>query len=328
MKIGIVGAGQIVSEFHLRILTRLKGVSVVWLCDVDKSRALKLANDYSIPEVYDSVVECSEVDAIVVAVPVGRRRDVMGTAAARGWHAFCEKPFAVSLEEHERYLESARHRNVRLGVGYMRRFYHSTQTASNILTTGLLGNVLKVLASDCSELHRTGRSGRWYLEDPKQSGGGILHETGSHLIDQLFTVLKAEKVSIERCVQKRIAGLELETFARGSVEAFGNRFPLCFAVSRLISRFTGIQIDCERGSVLLGLSPGSEVIVTPARGLALSFRCPSAEEATVINAYERQFESFFDCVRRGDTEVSDFDTGLQTTQFIDSCTQHALEKSL
>ena len=108
LRIGVLGAGRVARDLHLPVLFNIPDVSIAWLCDKNEPRARQLAKQYKIPLVFSEIEKCSNVDIVLVAIPVGYRPPVMKYIFQRGWHAFCEKPFALTVAEHALYLTEAR----------------------------------------------------------------------------------------------------------------------------------------------------------------------------------------------------------------------------
>ena len=83
----------------------------------------------------------------------------------KGWHAFCEKPFAISLAEYDNYLSTARENKVQTGVGFIRRYGPATLMAKQIVQGDYFGPILEVWANEGSKSKRTGQEADWYLSD-------------------------------------------------------------------------------------------------------------------------------------------------------------------
>ena len=49
VRVGLLGAGNVVESIHLPVLASLDGVTVAWVCDTDTARARALASTYSLP---------------------------------------------------------------------------------------------------------------------------------------------------------------------------------------------------------------------------------------------------------------------------------------
>jgi myo-inositol 2-dehydrogenase/D-chiro-inositol 1-dehydrogenase len=125
-KVGIVGAGMVTSGSHLPVLVNMPDVKVAWICDRSLDTARAVARSYKIANAYSEISRCPDVDVVLVAVPVGARQSVVPEVLSRGWHTFCEKPFAMTLAEHERYLTDAARFGVQIGAAHIRRYAKHT----------------------------------------------------------------------------------------------------------------------------------------------------------------------------------------------------------
>lgn len=323
IRIGIVGCGEIVEQFHLPILRKLDAYRIAWLCDRQTERANRVARRFGVAQAYTALEECPDVDCVLVATPVGSRRSIMETVFRRGWHAFCEKPFAVNMQDHRWMLESAAQHKLVLAGGYMRRHYWSTQTAASLL--GLLHSrgSLKITASDCQRLKRSFHGGNWYLTDPKAGSGGFLMETGSHLVDQMLTVLDAREVCIEKVTQTRIGHIDYETLASGTITA-ANQCKITFrlALSRLHDWWSGLAISFADNRFEIALAPGSPIVIVAGADVQRTVLPPPNQSTfELLGAYTAQFQQFSVRVRTRDVAANSFSTGLLTTQFIAECYQ-------
>jgi len=320
VRLGLIGAGNVVETYHLPALSGLSDLRISWIYDKDVRRAELLADAADIARPIRSLEEAPDVDLVLVAVPVGARRAVLTPVFARGWHAFCEKPFAATLRDHEEFVAAARKRGIRLGVGLVRRQYTSTQTARKLLEAGLLGPIEEVLAGEGSRVRRTGKSSDWYQASAQESGGGVLFETGSHLIDQVFTVCGVESFRIERCRQRVWEGLEFETSVGGRLDlGHGQDVPFAFVVTRLHDTYNGIVVHCRNGQVRLGLAPDATVEIRDRDGNAVGgIPARLTGSRSLFGALQAEWQEFAAACARS-SDFSDWDTGLLTTGFIDEC---------
>jgi len=311
LRLGIIGAGGVVAGFHMPVLAALDRVCVTWVADLDHERATELARRFGVTETVSDISAASHVDAVLVATPVGARVAVIEKVAARAWHAFCEKPFAANAADHERMLTTLRKAGCHVGVGLVRRFYPSTKTARRVVTSELLGPVEAVFAGEGIRARKFGRS-EWFQGDPKASGGGVFAETGTHLVDQVFTVLDVDSVDLRQCKQERVNGLEMDTRLTATL-TLRNRatVPLTLGVSRLKDIYNGIVVRCKNGEVRLPLDPEASVEMVDRNGGRIgSF--PGAAKPGIYTAIRDEWVDFLD----GCKEPSLVDTGLMTTRFV------------
>jgi predicted dehydrogenase len=169
-------------------------------------------------QIFSRVDDCTDVDAVLVATPVGTRRGILEKTTERGWHAFCEKPFATSTSEHREILKGADLNGLKLGAGHMRRFVWAVEQASKMLSRKVLGSLIEVVASDSAHLGRTGVDLTSYRNSAKASGGGVLIETGSHVLDEVMFVSGAKRARVEACAQQMWNEYEIETIASGYID--------------------------------------------------------------------------------------------------------------
>lgn len=312
VRLGIVGAGGVVAGFHLPVLAALDGVSLDWIFDVDEARARELQRRFGLRAVPTRLEDASDVDVVLVATPVGARVEIVDLVAKRRWHAFCEKPFASTLEEHERMLAAIEGAGRLAGVGLVRRFYTSTKMARDLVASKILGRVEAVLAGEGVRARKFGR-GEWFQSDPRASGGGVFAETGTHLVDQVLTVTGAQRIELRQCRQERIGGLEMETRLVGALTLPSGEVPLTMGVSRLNDLYNGIVVRCENGEIRLALAPEAGVDLVDRIGRTIG-TLPGAAKPGIFGAIRAEWLDFFERCRGPSATMPD--TGLATTRFI------------
>ena len=331
-RIGIFGAGGVVRDWHLPVLGSVSEWNIVWVCDICE-KAAQSAGDTFAPnaKAYRNIDQCTDVDAVLVAVPVGYRDDLLFKMFDRKWNVFCEKPFAINLKMHESLLRAAETANVQIGVGFMRRYYRPTLTARSVLRSGVLGELKSVIASQGTKMIRTGRSGGWYQANRKASGGGCLMETGTHLVDQVFTILEIEDFTLTEVYQDFYQELDVDTKInariRGATTGDVN-FSLRLSTTRDI--FHGISLHFERSILKVGVLPTTLTTVSSLDGknlIEVNFNEGAilAPQAFYLewSDFIRQCQSDGLYRSRGSAEKS-----LLTTKFIDECYLASQEKGL
>ncbi len=314
----MIGAGAVVRDYHLPVLQADPSIEVAWVVDKDLDAARALASDLGAGAASESFDDAQPVDAVLVAVPVGARQAVVPAVIEMGWHALCEKPFALTVEQHRAFVEEAGRHGVHLGVGLMRRFYASTQVARLLIAEGAFGPVEEVVAGAGTILRRTGR-GTDYYRGSSAASGGELSETGSHLIDQVFSACGAEGYGIDVCRQAHRGELEVETSVRGTLKLRDGSEPaLSLVVSRIRDSWSGILIRCASGELRMGLMPDDQVVLYSRKGVRLASFGADGRPQDVLEAIGAQWTHFLGAT--GAPQASpEADTGLLTTSFIEEC---------
>lgn len=121
---------------HLRAFADVPGVTLAGLHSRTLSRAQKLADEFKIPQVFESVAELyarTEADLVVVAVPELAMNSVSQACFQFPWTVLLEKPAGYNLQDAEEIYRAAQAQNRRVLVGLNRRFYASTRTAQSEL---------------------------------------------------------------------------------------------------------------------------------------------------------------------------------------------------
>jgi predicted dehydrogenase/nucleoside-diphosphate-sugar epimerase len=191
----LIGCGAVARERYLPAFPDAEGCRLVAVVDVDSARAQAAAADYSeagIPSVRaaTSVADViEEIDAAVVAVPHTAHLEVAEQLLGAGKHILVEKPVATSVEDCDR-LAAATPSGVLLAVSTVRRFFPSSIWMKELLAKGTLGEIKRARWEE-------GGAYAWPLATPSMfrreiSGGGVLIDTGPHILDLLLWWLGPE----------------------------------------------------------------------------------------------------------------------------------------
>jgi predicted dehydrogenase len=318
VRVGVVGAGAVSFGSHLPVLVNMPDVRVAWICDRAQKAAQAAARSYRIPETYTDIAQCSDVDVVLVATPVGSRPEIVPQVLARGWHAFCEKPFAVTLEEHDTYIERAKSAGVQIGIGQVRRYASPTATARKLLQRRFLGPIQRVVAAEGARVRATGRGTGWHMTDPA-AGGGILMETGSHLIDQVLYILDAKEAQLREASHTRHLGLELAScVVANAMTTRGESVECRMELSMLRDLCNGIFIEFPTYVMKVGLFFEDRVSLISREGATL---CEFVTPDGVNNAttgFAAEWRDFLAQCKSGVPSAVDAASVRQTTALIES----------
>ena len=319
MRVGVIGAGAVTSGSHLPVLANLPGVSVEWICDTSATTAAAVARSYEIGRSFDQLSHCPDVDVVLVATPVGARRAVVPEALARGWHVFAEKPFALTVDEHDFYITEALRHGVQIGVGQVRRYAQPTATARRLLQRQFFGAVLGVGASEGTRVRATGRGTGWHMTDPA-AGGGVLMETGSHLVDQVLYLLDAKSVALREASQRRHLGLELaSSLVADASTANGETVECCFELSMLDDLCNGVFIEFPNYVLKVGLffEDGLSLVARDGTTLCEISMSDGVDDPT--KGFVAEWRDFLEQCRGGEPSTIDAATVRHTTALIAAC---------
>jgi predicted dehydrogenase len=184
LRVGIVGAGAIAQIAHMPILRKLKGATVVAICDNDGAKARALASRFGIGGCYtdiEELLEFGKVDAVVICTPNHLHEPHVLSALAAGAHVLVERPLALTSAGVARVLKAAeRHRRTLL-VAMNFRYRTDVQAVQGFLAGGELGEVEAIRTG--WTVYRAARQQLGWRSRQAESGGGVMVDLGLPMVD-------------------------------------------------------------------------------------------------------------------------------------------------
>ena len=132
---------------------------------------------------YSDLVNCKNVDLVVVGLPNKMHADASIEALAAGKHVVCEKPMATSLKDADRMIRAAKKAKGILTIFQNRRYVSDFMKVTEIIDSGQLGRVTHIRLS-ANSFNR-----RWDWQTLRKNGGGNLNNTGPHFVDMALQFL-------------------------------------------------------------------------------------------------------------------------------------------
>lgn len=176
----LIGAGR-AGMIHARnFASRVPYAKVTAIADTVEEMAEAAAGELKVGYYttdYREALKRRDVDAVVVVTPTKYHINVVLDAARAGKHIFCEKPMAMNKEECEEMIQAANENNVKLQIGFMRRFDENFRRAKRLIDEGEIGEVVTVK----SLTHGPSTPREWMYDIEKSNGP--LAEVNSHDID-------------------------------------------------------------------------------------------------------------------------------------------------
>lgn len=122
LRIGVIGAGSM-GRNHVRILSaEKKNCEFVGFFDADGNRAGEVARQFSVRAFPSMEALMGEADAVTIAAPSSKHKDIALEAARRGLHALVEKPLALTVGDAEAIDHAFSAAGRVLMVGHVERY--------------------------------------------------------------------------------------------------------------------------------------------------------------------------------------------------------------
>ena len=182
VRIAVVGTGAIAQLTHIPVLSKLRGASLVALCDNDAAKARALADRFGVPDVFsdfEELLDSDELDAVVITTPNHLHEPHVLSALRAKLHVLCERPLSLTARGVERCITAANKVDRRLVVGTNLRFRTDVQALDQFLRNGELGQLTSIRAGSLSV--KRGVDG--WRNRRAESGGGVFLEQGFPLLD-------------------------------------------------------------------------------------------------------------------------------------------------
>jgi 1,5-anhydro-D-fructose reductase (1,5-anhydro-D-mannitol-forming) len=193
---GIIGCGDVCEVKSGPALYKARGSALSIVMRRDAGRAADFARRHGVPRFStdaDAVITDPEVDIVYVATPPGEHEAYALRVARAGKPCYVEKPMARSSAECQRMIEAFEAAGQPLFVAYYRRALPRFTKVEEVLTSGVLGDVLAVShvfqgrakePPPAGGPQAGGPQAGW-RESVPEAGGGLFVDLASHVVDLL-----------------------------------------------------------------------------------------------------------------------------------------------
>jgi predicted dehydrogenase len=299
VRVGVLGTGVIVRDYHLLTLQNHPKAEVVAAGNLHAESLQRLVQQFGIPKAYTDLAAMAadpEIDAVVIGLPNYLHAPVTIQMLEAGKDVLCEKPMATTVAEAEQMLEAAQRTGRKLMIAHMWRFDREILWLRDLVASGKLGRVFKAKAH-AIWLYEGPPLDRWFVQR-RYAGGGALADMGIHSIDTLRYVLGgARPTKVFATVGTHFQEIELEDTATLILEFEGGIVGLIEAgwyhlYADGLEGYT--QVYGTRGyaralpSELHSYVAGVWSVTQP--------RMPPRKQQCDMPMYQAQMDSFLDCI--------------------------------
>ena len=186
----VVGTGM-AGEWHVRIVPKIPGSSLLAVCDVRPQHAQSILEKHKlsgIPVFNDlgqMLRQIKDIDIVHICTPSGEHMDPAIVAMRAGKYVITEKPMEIQLDRIERMVQVAEQNKVRIAGIFQNRWNPANRALREASAEGRFG---RIAWAGCftpwyrkDEYYRDGGwRGTWKLD-----GGGAIMNQSVHAIDLL-----------------------------------------------------------------------------------------------------------------------------------------------
>ncbi len=132
LRTAVIGVGYL-GRFHAQKYAQLPESELIAVVDANAEAAQRVGGELGVPALSDFRELLGRVDAVSLAVPTPLHHAIGRALLDQGVHVLIEKPIAVTLEEAQDLVDTARARGCTLQVGHLERFNPAIEAAVNRL---------------------------------------------------------------------------------------------------------------------------------------------------------------------------------------------------
>ncbi len=222
MRFGLIGCGRVAPR-HTQSIRELSETQLIAVADVIESRAQRFARDTGadVYTDYRQLIERRDIDIVNICTPSGLHAQMAIDALQAGKHVIVEKPMALSLEDADRMIDTARLTGRQLCVVLQNRYNPPMQDLRRVIDEGRLG---KLLLSNATvrwyrpqEYYEDGWHGTWAMD-----GGALMNQCIHHIDALQWLMGRVESVlaytaTLAHQMEAEDAGVALLRFTSGAL---------------------------------------------------------------------------------------------------------------
>jgi predicted dehydrogenase len=307
--IGLVGAGKHGERYLRHAAEDVPELRVALVCrrDAEAGHAQAARTGARFVADFRELVVSPEIEAVIAAAPPTLNLEIARLAAGAGKALLIEKPLAANLAEAAEICRVAE--RVPAMVAQTLRFNSVVRAVRAALER--VGPIHQIHLSQRFQPSRLA-----WLDDPRESGGGIILHTGVHGFD-LLRFFTGSEASAVFAVARRVGTRRTEDNFSALVAFDGVPLTATVSASRsTASRSGAIEISGERGQIYADHVLGHAAMVSGAQ------RTPLAVEPEAPSVRET-LRAFAKALRSGSPIPIPLGEGLRAMAMVDACYRSA-----
>jgi myo-inositol 2-dehydrogenase / D-chiro-inositol 1-dehydrogenase len=153
IRFGVIGAGRIGKLHAENLATRIPGVVVSSIADINLAAAQDTAARLHISKAtpdYREILADPTIESVAICSSTDVHAQMVVEAAQAGKHIFCEKPIDHTLAKIDAALQAVEKAGVKLQIGFNRRFDPNFRKVYRVISEGKIGepHILRITSRD------------------------------------------------------------------------------------------------------------------------------------------------------------------------------------
>lgn len=193
VRIGILGCANIAKKYAINAFKSINNAELICIASRSKEKAENTAKEYGIPSAisYNKLINCEDIDAIYIPLPIGLHEKWIKKAAIAGKHIICEKSLSYSYASVKRILNICNSNNIVLYENFMCDFHPQHKKVLSTIADGQIGR--PIIFRGYFGFPPLNKSNFRYN---KFLGGGSLNDAGSYPTFMARKIFGLEPVAV------------------------------------------------------------------------------------------------------------------------------------
>ena len=209
IKTVVVGYGRAGKMFHCYLIKLTPGLELYGVVSGSPEKAEMITREQGcrVFVTLDDALNDENVELICIVTPNSTHAEIAIKAMKAGKNVVTDKVMALTIDDCDRMIATAKENNVMLSVFQNRRLDGDFITIQKMIADGKFGDVVWAEMA----WQTFGIWGGW--RGQREMGGGKLLDLGAHLIDQMCLIFPADIKSVYCRMQYDIPGYNIESEA-------------------------------------------------------------------------------------------------------------------
>ncbi len=261
IRVGMIGTGKM-AHYHLTEMLGRPDTVVPAVCEpspaaYERIKATFLAAGAPVPpnepdwrRFLDAHGRAGTLDAVVIITPHVLHFEQATAALKAGLDVLLEKPMVLDATQAMELIRTRDRTGRLLVVAFQGSLSPNVRAAARMIRSGELGAVLNVDAVAWQDW-QTHAAGTW-RQDPAQSGGGFLFDTGAHMLNTVCDLAGEDVTQVAAWLEDDGAPVDIRAvvmarFASGALVTMN-------ACGRSIPSFgSEVRVFCEQATLRTGI---------------------------------------------------------------------------
>ncbi|MDQ0059304.1 Gfo/Idh/MocA family protein [Paenibacillus harenae] len=214
LRLGFIGTGGI-AHLHAGQMLALPQVEIAAVSDPNEQAASRFVSAFGLESAgvfgdHRNMLREVGLDAVIVCSPHTQHFAQAMDALNAGCHVLIEKPMTCCSAEAEQLIQAATNRARLLQVSYQRHFQPEFLYIRKAIADGAIGKLTSVNATLYQDW-KLSQAGTW-RQNAALSGGGMLMDSGSHIIDVLLWTTGLTPLEVKSTLSTHGAPVEIDSF--------------------------------------------------------------------------------------------------------------------